>query len=768
MSATAAHWGRCFAVVTLLILLVAHGSGVYAEITDAQTSTPVATVLMKYIPLAPELSMVQRVFPSPDKSVSTLALSYYHSLIQICEYSNNHAGPKGNLILPGFRQLKNEQVFAVHLGLEERLLLPGKQGVQVTLSVHPGSVQENWVWPDGLSLTRTYYQSPQHEAVGIRYMLHNQTGRIVNGLRFVAYLHDPEIVGYAKQSAQEEDDELFADPRSAVLYQRDYMAREESWLGMGWSKEGGLITAGERTGVQDGLTHHFGQTTVGIDISLETPAADLPNGQFFTTTFWTAVGIDRDSITKRFMQIRTQKTFRQWETTIIDQMRSGIQLKCSDPNIAYLFQVFKAWTPWMVRKDTFGQKYIASLGSADPVPPSEVLRGINGLLAFGQQKGIREYLDNWLDQRSETPEVAYTILLAAAYYRATKDKVWLQEQGIRIGELIQYLVDLDQDYNGMPEYRLNLPGKPGSYKPVVEFLQHRIASAEAFSQGTQLLQEMVDKDPEIIEEYTDSAQKTFAGIQRYWIKKNGESYFAAVLMQGKPLSYKSLAVIDLLQDDRLTGIQKESSFNDLWENPVWRTDQDQYRMYLNLDADYTGQLMLDQNKIHRPYTQALLLHGLRIPEKADEALSRLKQYTQRLVLDPEILGMPSATNSLITTIEVAVLNYLDLLVTGLGGLELLENGLRVNIPSYTEDLNLEINDLPWQKKKINLRVSGKGGGKGKIYLNGKKIAPNTLINAKNLSKETTISIEIKRAPPKPKKTQKKSGKTTKKKQKRKY
>ena len=75
MSASAARRSRCFAVVTLLFFVVAQGSGVKAENVAAQTTTSVATVVLKYIPQAPELSMLQRVFPSADKRPSTLALS---------------------------------------------------------------------------------------------------------------------------------------------------------------------------------------------------------------------------------------------------------------------------------------------------------------------------------------------------------------------------------------------------------------------------------------------------------------------------------------------------------------------------------------------------------------------------------------------------------------------------------------------------------------------------------------------------------------------
>ncbi|MCK5242712.1 hypothetical protein KAR34_09690 [bacterium] len=768
MSASAARRSRCFAVVTLLFFVVAQGSGVKAENVAAQTTTSVATVVLKYIPQAPELSMLQRVFPSADKRPSTLALSYYHSLIQICQYSNTHAGPKGNLILPGFRQLRKDLVFALHLGDEERLLIPGQKGAALTLSVHPGSVQEKWIWPDGLILTRRYYQSPKQVGAGIRYVIYNQTNRFINGLRFVAYLHDPEIVGYAGQEENEEDDELFADPREALLYQRDYSVREESWVGMGWSTESGLITAGERVGAHDRLTHRFNQTTSSLGITLETPAKDLPNGQFFTTTFWTTWGIDRDTIAKMFIHLRKTEDFRDWEETGIEQVRAGMQFSSNDQNLAYVFQSLKAWTPWMVRKDSFGQLYLASLATTNPVTPEHVLKGIKGLLSFQQHKVIRQYLEFWLDQRSETPDVAYTILLTSAYYQATQDNTWLQENDIRIKELAQYLADLDQDKNGMPEYRLTLPGKKAAYHRQLEFLQHSIASADAFTQAAELLAAMPEeKDMDTIKACRALAKKGYAGLEKFWTKQNGKGYYAAVLVQGNHLPYKGLAIMDLMPNKAGATDKLEESFQDIWQTSVWRTSHERYRLYLNQDPEYTGEILLDQNQLNLPYTHKVLQHGLKHSQTCNEAITRLRHYVKNMVLDPAILGMPGQSGIEIAAVDVAALNFIELLISGLCGLEIADNGLKVNIPEYTEDLGIEIKNLPWRKKKINIKVVGKGGGKGTIYVNGKKITSNTLLVEKQLP-GSIITVEIKRKPSKKRKSRKKSKKTKKKKQKRKY
>jgi len=760
MPVRAVYWGRAWAFFCLLfVFFAARGSQVWAQIINARPTTAAAAVKLDYIFQAPELSSLKRIFPSPVSSLpSKIALSYYHPLIQICTYSEQHAGPSRYLILPGNRCFKADMLLAVHIGDEKRLLLPRIEGPMLTVVVRPGRIQEEWIWPDGIVLRRVCFQSPQYMGTGIRCVIHNQSASARNGLRLAMYLYDPEITAcHALSDSGEADDEIFADPRTAALYQRDYLTREESWIGMGWGPEGGLITAGEQSGDVDTLAHRFNQPVAGITgmkISLETPAQDLLPGQFCAATFWTTWGNDRESVVCSLRQLRKASGYREWEEYVHAYNTCGMRFSCNNAELAYFFQSLKAWSPWMIRKDPSDQSCLTSLVDTNPVLPEQAVRGIEGLLAFQQRQEIRCYLDYWLDQRSETPAVAYTVILACRYLFLTQDKQWFKDNTIRLRELIKYLADMDPDGDGLPDYHLPVNYYSGTaensvYTQKYQFLIHAIAGIRAFHSAAYLLNSLGNNEQKALaKEYQCLAVRAENALaDHFWRQQSGSpGYYAAARLpiQGSQLPYQSANAIEIVRH-KLGDTDKQSAvFQELWTNSAWRTASERYRLYLNQDTEYAGNILLNQKQVDFPLTHAILLAGLLNPQTASEAVERLLIYAKGVVTDPAVLAMPGKQNHNVTAIDIASLNLIELITRGLCGLEPVPTGLRVNLPLYKQDLAVEIHDLPYRNATVDVRVYGHGGGKGTIIVNGRKIKPGAVISNKVLS-QGRVSIEIRRS-----------------------
>ncbi|MBN1596177.1 hypothetical protein JW933_09650, partial [candidate division FCPU426 bacterium] len=575
MPAKAVLKGRLGAALcTPLMFAAVYASAAVPDQAAVGPTTPAAAVTLELHPQNAALSSLQRLFPLPGARASSIAVSYYHPLIQICSYSDTFSGAHGSMVLPGERRLRARFLFAVHIAGEERVLIPGVKGAQLRLLLPPARVLEEWTWPDGLSLTRTYYQSPPFQGTAIRFVVRNQSPAVLNGLRFTANVYDPEImVMTGDLRAQEEDDELFADPRSAVLFQRDYILREESWLGWGWSTEGGLIAAGEGVRRNESWARAINIELAGLCAAVETPARDLPPGQVYRSTFWTTWANDRETIAKMFTRLRKSSDYRRWESDCRQHARRGLMFSCQDPYLCYLFQSLKTWAPWMVRKDSAGRIGIASLLDNQALLPAEAYQAADGLVAFRQLKVIRQYLDFWLDQRSETPSVAYALILAWRYYLLTRDDRWLSENCMRLKDLADYLREMDHDQDGLPDYRFT--AARGSQEILsdlapseVKYLKDAIASLQALRGIAEILKSIPKP------EFQASAQECQTMMQNgqnsltdlFWYAKKKEAgyYAAAYAAQTGRVPCKTSQVIGIIRMDLGESEQRQQAFTDLW------------------------------------------------------------------------------------------------------------------------------------------------------------------------------------------------------------
>lgn len=543
MSARAVPGMSRLAWATGLLLVLLHvqpGESAQPAIVSAQSVTPSAAVTLDYIVRAPELSVLRFVSPPPLDPGFKTSLSYYHPILQNLNYSTEFSGPTGRLDLPDERRLRMGLVFSVYVAGERRLLQPGSQGVKLTTSVGAGSIRENWVWPDGVILNRMYFQTAGVSGCGMRYVVHNQGRAHMKGVRLEARLRDPEIAeARLRRSEPEADDEIAVDPRHATLYLRDFLRREESWLGLGWSGEGGFVTAGESLGKDNSAWDQPEYETTGLVVGMETAAQDLIPGQYFESVFWQTWGPDRETVFTQLNRLFAKSGFHQWEEAIREKASQGVQFTCEDKFLVHLFQSIKGWAPRLVIHNSNNKKKITRTTNLPEIIPTSMIESLAGFLVLKQEDAVLSFLDHWFDQRVETPEVAGTIILACQYYLLTQDQAWKQKNAERILELTRFLADLDQDQDGLPDFQLPAEVYSGLYPPVSEqhpaygrvmtFSEHALISVWAFGLSSAFLKQI--DQPEFQQAgkrflaLADRGGKTLEKI--YWQDGLGQSGFYA-------------------------------------------------------------------------------------------------------------------------------------------------------------------------------------------------------------------------------------------------
>jgi hypothetical protein len=701
-----------------------------------------------------EIVSLKRFCPPVFQPETRLALSYYHPLAQQQVFSRNHSGPDGWLYLPDYRQLETKLDFTILTGDERRLISPESAGASLTVFFSPGKIREEWVWPDGLALTRICFQAPNFPAVGIRFALHNGGHAPQGGLRLEACLQNPEIterLNNKPAARAEEDDELITDPRTGTLYQHDWITREPTWLAIGWSPEGGLISTGAN---QQESQPQDTQDSAGVTVRIETPAQDLSPDQAMAPVFWVTWGNDREAATRSLDKLRIYSGFSRWEEQVKDYSSQGMSFHCKDAYLCYLFQSLKSWVPWMVRTDTYGRVSVMPIDDPEWVLPEKAAAGMAGLMAFAKPESLEGYLDYWLDQRTEDPSGAYTLIMACRYYQVTGDRAWLDARRQRITNLLLYLESLDQDRDSLPEY--TFPAEANSralFQPEKNSGQMQLAEAElatirAFRCGADMLEQCGSVEARRFRQKAEAMTAAFQA--QYWeagMGKKGYFLYGRVADQNLIDRHRDAGIADVV----LHGIGKtdyqDAVFEELWNNPNWRTPKGRFRNVPSDDPGYRMRWETGQGLVNFQRTHDILLSGLVRPATATEAVRRLMIYSRETVQDPKMMALPGADTGRPSTLDVTALNLIDLITLGLCGLEVDCQGMRVHIPSYNQELDAEIRQFIYRGALINVRVNGAGGGKGQITVNGRAVEPGTYIPKEAFSKGRVI-IRIDRFPKK--------------------
>lgn len=725
-----------------LFFLAWPGGSALAAPAEAWSSTPTPLSLVRS---SADLRRSHLLLsPSPDwQERASFSFGYSQPLSLTLEYSAVKAGPSGKFYLAGGRVLGGRVEFALLVGPERRPLVPGEQGASMQTALFPGRIIEYWRWPDGLRLERTYYQPLDIPALGIRFRLAHPRADAVSGVRIEARWHHPEILEFP----DERDDDLWADPREALLLLRDYVLREESWVACGWGSPGGLITGGET-----------GSEAAGADfmVALESPAQDLPSGQAFLSTLWLTWGPDQESVAQQVRQLQKQPGYSQWLAKLEDQVSRGVSFSCNDPALTELFLAHKAWMPWMVRRSANGQPALVNLRDSQSLRPQQVLAGLESWLALRQHQAIREYLDYWLDQRAETPDLAYTLCLAARYYDLTRDHNWLLENAARVESLAEYFADMDSDQNGLPEYQLppeiqtELLGPFARQDPLVfrelEFFDFALAGCEGMRETAALL--WLTRDPELTAKAQQFSRQALLGADAlqaaYWQSKLGqEGFYAFARVAGTAtcLPLCGASAINLLRSPLGAAPARQKVWQDLWNNRRWRSGSERY-VSLRAQATWLNPRVpvVDYQATHETLRQ-----GLRRPETAEQALARLQAYARGLMDDVHQLGWTGKAGEQ-AYLDPASLNFIFLVYSGLAGLEPESQGMRVSVPAYPQELAVVLRSLPYRGTLLDVEVLGPGGGQGAIWVNGKPFVSGAFLPEKELGKGR-VKIRIVRSNP---------------------
>jgi hypothetical protein len=727
----------------LLLLAWPAGGPALAATVEALSSTTTPLLSMIYQPNLPEQTHLL-LSPVPDwQGHASFSLSYSQPLNLTLAYSGTRAGPSGKFNLGSARALSGRLEFTLLVGPERRALIPGEQGASLQVALFPARIEEIWQWPDGLRLERTYYQPLDIPALGIRFRLHHPHPTVLPGVRIEARWYHPEILEYP----DERDDDLWADPREALLLLRDYVLREENWVACGWGSPGGLVTGGE-----------IGPDEAGVDfmVALESPARDIPAGQAFLSTLWLTWGPDHESVAAQIRQLQKQPGYGRWLEKLEAGLRQGVSFSCNDPALVELFLTHKAWMPWMVRQPASGQPPLVNLHDGQPLRPRQVMFGLESWLALRQQQAIRNYLDFWLDQRAETPDLAYTLCLAAHYYDLSRDQAWLAENAVRVEALADYLADMDNNQDGLPDYQLPPEAQtewlgpyvgqdPRTFKEL-EFFDFALAGCEALKASAALL--LLTRDSEQTakaQKFTRLAALGADTLQAlYWqpsLGRQGFYAFARVAGTTSWIPLRSSAAANLLRSTLGTTQSRRRLWQDLWNSPLWRSGLERYARLLA----QSSWLNPREQTVDYQATHEILRQGLHRPETAGQALDRLRAYAQGLFEDVHQLGWTGRDGEE-ACLDPSSLNFIYCLYSGLAGLDPEPQGLRVTIPPYPQELGVTFRSLPYRGALLDVEVLGPGGGKGKILVNGKPLASGSLVPPAELAKGR-VKIKILRSQP---------------------
>jgi len=494
----------------------------------------------------------------------------------------------------------------------------------------------------------------------------------------------------------------------------------------------------------------------GLNINLETPARDLLPGQTHASVFWLTWDYEQDTVLRNIMHLRQQSGFSAWSSRMKKETVQGMTFTCRDPQLVFLFQILKSCATWLVRKDSFGSPFISASTDNEPVSLTEIAVGTPGFIMLGKARQLRTCLETWLDQRTEVGELAAAIITLERYYRGTHDQDWMRDRKFYLEEMLDSLTQYDANQDGLPEY-FGAPaldsesynsflGRSSVRRRDGQYIAESIAAVEAFRSGVRLLQVIGSRDAQTaVSRYQHLAEQGERTLEtKYWKSRLGMNGFYANMWlpkrsESKP--HRSINVVSFIQYGIGIPERKTAVFRELWHNPAWRSVGGVYRTVPEDDAEFAEESAAGRGRINYYQSHEVLLCGLREPSEATEAVVRLRAYAQYLLLNPRTMGWTSRTMEKLNGIDFSMFNFIELLVSGLGGLKADLDGIRVRIPRYKQDLQVRIRDLACGPGTIDLEVLGSGCG-GRMQVNGKPFRDNGLISWSMLAAgKVTIRIE---------------------------
>ncbi len=699
---------------------------------------------------------LRRLMVAPFLPSSQFAFAYSQPLVSNLIYSPTHAGMTGKILLPGQRQFRSELEFELILQGESRALTPDAPGVSLTVLVGPGWMAEEWVWQDGLSLRRTCFQPTQGMAVGQRFLVRNRTAHALSGVRIMARLKNPEIIGDAAKSVRYATDDIIADPRNEILYIHDQQTYEESWMALGWGPQGGFMSGGD---YDQGVRSSHARDLLDVTVRMETPACDLFPGQNQEAFFWTVWGFEQEQVVRDMSRLRQAAGFASWEQSNRQLYTQGIQMDCRDPYLTFLFYNCKAWARWLTRRDSTGTIFVFSPGETEPVVPELLQVGGAGFLALGETREFRQQLENWMDQKYETSDAIYMLLAFSKYYQWTHDHRWLVDNQMRVEEMLSTIAELDTNGDGLPEvrdsvfsretYRTDMDGGRMRVRTApAQYVQVSAAAIGALRHGAWLLKQIGNENRLNAARYASMADVGSRTLDDYfWNGELGKhGFYSSVRLpeSGSIDGHRQAGVLEVVKQHLSTPEKSQKVWGELWDRPSWRTPEEALRSMPSDDPDFCGDRIRNRGNATLSRTHELFQWGLTEPDTATYVLERVLRYARYRAQDPRFLGGLVENTTLAGTVDFQMLNWVELTLRALTGIDVCQEGLRIYVPLYRQDLGIRIRQLNYRGTQVDVEVQGQGT-RGRIWVNGQEWEAGKCLTESILSRKT-VKIRIHREP----------------------
>ncbi len=709
---------------------------------------PVYSLALNTTP-AGQIQSFIRTWPSPMDAQAVLAVRYQHAMVQLLKYGPGHAGPDGILFLPQGQKFQSVLTFSYSTIKKEHPFQPGRKSPELTLAIAPGILKEDWQFAGHVQVRRSYYQAVAIPAVVVRFKAVNHGRHKLSGFRLNANFIQPCLLGNVEKASPDAFWEN--DFRSSAVYFHRLVQGGETWLALAWAPGGGKVTTDAGPG---NLGENGGARSVSLNnLALETPAIDLEPQQPMVFEFIQTWGLDRKSVMEQVARLRVTSGYSAWKAKQAAVASNGTAMVTTDPYINYFFRILKHWAPWQIKRQGRQSLIFATMADNRGASPEKVAAGLRGLLALGYFREVKNYLNQWLDERQESVEVVYLVHMIYDYLAYSGDLDWLRENAFRIQDLMTYIDSLDDDHDGLPNFRITL-NPQGAVKPDepvyharetdLQLCQYSMASILAYRYLGELFSLL--NRPRLTRALNKKVQKASTVlVENYWNSRLGrEGFYAFGRLEDRDvmLDIRHISAINAYLDNIGPRARQEIVFRDCWINPEWREEQGFYRSFLKDQPASNDILPINANSYDCGFTHRVLLAGLTTPTIAPEAWQQLKSYTKKIITDPELCGLPGNSAMPAGGLSFSSYSYIPLLLRGLGGLEIAPRGIMISRPLV--DQALHIAHLPVQHKRLTLDIAPRLGKAVRLTVNGHPVAFETWIDLKAYqTKSITIKVERK-------------------------